>query len=50
MAEKKLATTKGNASKANLDEGQMWPTSFALTTLSAEDEAKIAKLVKRAVS
>jgi uncharacterized protein YdhG (YjbR/CyaY superfamily) len=42
--------TFGFSDKANLDEGQMWPTSFALTTLSAEDEAKIAKLVKRAVS
>jgi uncharacterized protein YdhG (YjbR/CyaY superfamily) len=35
---------------ANLDEGAMWPTSFALKELTAEGEAKIAELVKRAVS
>src|SRR5829696_2432393 len=36
--------------KANLDEGAMWPTSFALTELGATEEAKISALVKRAVS
>src|SRR5215216_2337923 len=36
--------------KANLDEGAMWPTSFALKELSATEEAKISALVKRAVS
>src|ERR671915_1533841 len=36
--------------KANLDEGAMWPTAFALTELSAADEARISALVKRAVS
>src|SRR5215204_123037 len=36
--------------KANLDEGAMWPTSFALTELTATEEAKISALVKRAVS
>jgi uncharacterized protein YdhG (YjbR/CyaY superfamily) len=36
--------------KANLDEGAMWPTSFALKELSATEEAKIGELVKRAVS
>ena len=36
--------------KANLDEGAMWPTSFALKELSATEEAKIGALVKRAVS
>ncbi len=36
--------------KANLDEGTMWPTSFALTELGATEEAKISALVKRAVS
>src|SRR5215211_5029826 len=36
--------------KANLDEGAMWPTSFALKELSAAEEAKISALVKRAVS
>jgi uncharacterized protein YdhG (YjbR/CyaY superfamily) len=35
---------------ANLDEGAMWPTSFALTELTAADEARIAALVKKAVS
>src|SRR5215211_5982747 len=36
--------------QANLDEGAMWPTSFALKELSATEEAKIGTLVKRAVS
>jgi uncharacterized protein YdhG (YjbR/CyaY superfamily) len=36
--------------KANLDEGAMWPTSFALKELTATEEAKIGELVKRAVS
>jgi uncharacterized protein YdhG (YjbR/CyaY superfamily) len=35
---------------ANLDEGNMWPTSFALTELTRAEEAKIAALVKKAVS
>jgi uncharacterized protein YdhG (YjbR/CyaY superfamily) len=35
---------------ANLDRGAMWPVAFALTELTAADEAKIAALVKRAVS
>ena len=35
---------------ANLDDGTMWPTSFALTELTAADEARIAALVKQAVS
>ena len=35
--------------KANLDEGAMWPTSFALKELTATEEAKISALVKRAV-
>jgi hypothetical protein len=34
---------------ANLDEGAMWPTSFALKELTAADEAKIGALVKKAV-
>ena len=34
---------------ANLDDGAMWPTSFALKTLTAADEKKIAALVKKAV-
>jgi uncharacterized protein YdhG (YjbR/CyaY superfamily) len=35
--------------EANLDEGAMWPTSFALTELTASEEARIAGLVKKAV-
>ncbi len=35
---------------ANLDEGAMWPVAFALTELTAVDEAKIIALVKKAVS
>ena len=35
---------------ANLDEGAMWPTSFALKELTDTEEAKISALVKRAVS
>ena len=35
---------------ANLDEGAMWPTSWALTALSAADETRIGELVKKAVS
>ena len=42
--------TLGFNDDANLDEGTMWPTSFALTELTADDEARIAALVKKAVS
>ncbi len=42
--------TFGFEEAANLDEGAMWPTSFALTKLTAADEARIAALVKKAVS
>ncbi len=42
--------TLGFSDKANLDEGAMWPTSFALRELTAAEEAKIGALVKRAVS
>jgi uncharacterized protein YdhG (YjbR/CyaY superfamily) len=41
--------TFGFEEAANLDEGAMWPTSFALTKLTAADEKKIAALVKKAV-
>jgi uncharacterized protein YdhG (YjbR/CyaY superfamily) len=41
--------TLGFSAKANLDEGSMWPTSFALKELTAAEEARIAALVKRAV-
>jgi uncharacterized protein YdhG (YjbR/CyaY superfamily) len=42
--------TLGFSDEANLDEGSMWPTSFALKELTAADEATIAALVKKAVS
>jgi uncharacterized protein YdhG (YjbR/CyaY superfamily) len=42
--------TLGFSDKANLDEGAMWPTSYALTKLTKAEEAKIAALVKQAVS
>ena len=42
--------TFGFNDTANLDEGAMWPTSFALKELTAAVEAKIAALVKKAVS
>ena len=42
--------TLGFSDKANLDEGAMWPTSFALKELTAADEARISALVKQAVS
>jgi hypothetical protein len=42
--------TLGFNDPANLDEGTMWPTAFALTDLTADDEARIAALVRRAAS
>jgi uncharacterized protein YdhG (YjbR/CyaY superfamily) len=42
--------TFGFSDKANLDGDAMWPTAFALTELTAANEAKIAALVKKAVS
>jgi uncharacterized protein YdhG (YjbR/CyaY superfamily) len=41
--------TFGFEETANLDDGAMWPTSFALKELTAKDEAKIRALVKKAV-
>jgi uncharacterized protein YdhG (YjbR/CyaY superfamily) len=41
--------TFGFNDDANLDEGNMWPTSFALKELTAAEEAKIGNLVKKAV-
>ena len=41
--------TFGFSDKANLDEGSMWPTSFALKKLTAAEEARITALVKNAV-
>ena len=42
--------TLGFSDKANLDEGNMWPTSFALKDLTPADERRIAALVKKAAS
>ena len=42
--------TFGFEEAANLDEGDMWPTSFALKKLTAADEKRIAALVRKAVS
>ena len=42
--------TFGFNDAANIDEGNMWPTSYALTKLTKADEAKIVALVKKAVS
>lgn len=42
--------TLGFSDVAHLDDGAIWPTAFALTALTADDEARIAALVKQAVS
>jgi len=42
--------TLGFSDAARLDEGAMWPTAFALKELTAEEEARISALVKKAVS
>ncbi len=42
--------TFGFSDKANLDEGAMWPTAFALKEVTAAEEKKIGALVKKAVS
>jgi uncharacterized protein YdhG (YjbR/CyaY superfamily) len=47
---KERYATFGFNATANLDEGNMWPTSFALNKMTAAEEKKIAMLVKRAVS
>ena len=41
--------TFGFSDKASLDDGQMWPTAFALKSLGAAEEAKIVALLKKAV-
>jgi uncharacterized protein YdhG (YjbR/CyaY superfamily) len=41
--------TLGFSDKASLDDGHMWPTSFALKELTAAEEARIGALVKKAV-
>jgi uncharacterized protein YdhG (YjbR/CyaY superfamily) len=47
---KERYATFGFNDKANLDDGSMWPTSYALTKLTKADEKKIGELVKQAVS
>jgi uncharacterized protein YdhG (YjbR/CyaY superfamily) len=47
---KERYATFGFNAEANLDDGTMWPTSFALTELTAADEARIGALVKKAVT
>jgi uncharacterized protein YdhG (YjbR/CyaY superfamily) len=47
---KERYATFGFNATANLDEGNMWPTSFALKELTAAEEARIAALVQKAVS
>jgi hypothetical protein len=42
-------STLGFSDKANLDDGDMWPSSYALKELTAGSEARIAELIKRAV-
>jgi uncharacterized protein YdhG (YjbR/CyaY superfamily) len=42
--------TFGFEEASNLDDGSMWPTSYALTKLTAADEKKIAELVRKAAS
>lgn len=48
--DKERYLTLGFSGEANLDEGHMWPTAYALTALSPADEARIGALVKRAAS
>jgi uncharacterized protein YdhG (YjbR/CyaY superfamily) len=47
---KERYATIGFNAVANLDEGNMWPTAFALKELTAAEEARIEALVKKAVS
>jgi uncharacterized protein YdhG (YjbR/CyaY superfamily) len=47
---KERYSTFGFNDKANLDDGSMWPTTYALTRLTKADEKKIADLVKQAVA
>ena len=42
--------TLGFSDKANLDDGNIWPTYFALKDLTAADEARIASLLKKALA
>jgi Domain of unknown function (DU1801). len=48
-ADKERYMTLGFTEDANLDQGNLWPTSFALKELTATEEAQITDLVKKAV-
>jgi hypothetical protein len=48
--DKERYLTFGFSSDAQLDDGNMWPTAYAVTALSAADEARIGELVKQAAS
>ena len=41
--------TLGFSDKANLDQGDLWPVAFALRRLTAEDQARIVELIRKAV-
>ena len=41
--------TLGFSDKAQLDEGRMWPTTFALTELTASEESRVGALIEKAV-
>jgi uncharacterized protein YdhG (YjbR/CyaY superfamily) len=41
--------TMGFSDQARLDDGNVWPTEYAITTLTQDDEKRIAELVRRAV-
>ena len=43
-------STFGFTDKAHIDEGKMWPTGFAITEITSAEEAKIAALLKKAMS
>ena len=47
---KERYSTFGFQDRANLDDGSMWPTSYALTVLTKTDEKKLGDLIKQAVS
>ena len=48
--DKERYVTLGFSGHANLDDGNLWPTAYALTALTAADEARIGALVKQAAS
>jgi uncharacterized protein YdhG (YjbR/CyaY superfamily) len=48
--DKERYLTLGFSAEANLDDGSMWPTAYALTGLTSADEARVAALVQKAAS